>query len=45
VLASNLLDVACKEMGVGLTQDQLCSGLATSLERIHAGEPGSLCCS
>ncbi|KAI3431602.1 hypothetical protein D9Q98_004652 [Chlorella vulgaris] len=36
VLASNLLDVACKEMGVGLTQDQLCSGLTTSLERIHA---------
>ncbi|KAL4438720.1 hypothetical protein ABPG77_006324 [Micractinium sp. CCAP 211/92] len=36
VLADSLLDVACREMGVALTQEQLRAGCAAALEAIHS---------
>ena len=40
LLASSLLDVACREMGVALTRDQLRAGCAAALQAIHAGGVG-----
>ncbi|EFN52896.1 hypothetical protein CHLNCDRAFT_138439 [Chlorella variabilis] len=35
VLASSLLEVSCREMGVALTREQLQQGCATALQAIH----------
>lgn len=38
VLASSLLEVSCREMGVALTREQLQQGCATALQAIHEGK-------